>query len=211
MEITADELEGIKKYLADKKNNEFSELANNCTTVATTIWNTALFDKPELHVKANYTGFANEPISLYVELGFMRSKTELEGYGGWDFAPSTLAFKTESKESDASKDSKSVTVKKANTMTVKGKTAVVKYNVLKKTSKTLKRSKVLTVKNAKGTVTYKKLSGKAKIKIIKKNGNVTVSKGLKKGLYKMKVKVSASGNAQYKSASKTVTFKIKVK
>jgi hypothetical protein len=211
LEITADELDAIEKYVSDKNNNKFSFLNENCTASASNIWNTALFDKPELHVKANYSGFMVDPVSLYVELGLMRNKTGLEGYGGTDFVPRTLAYKTESKDGGSSQDGKSKTVKKANTLTVKGKTATVKYNVLKKKGKTLKRSSVLTVKNAKGTVTYKKLSGKAKIKIIKKNGNVTVGKGLKKGLYKVKVKVSASGNAQYKSGSKTVIFKIKVK
>ena len=38
-----------------------------------------------------------------------------------------------------------------------------------------------------------------------------MKKGLKKGTYKVKVKVKAAGNANYKaSAWKTVTFKIKV-
>ena len=41
------------------------------------------------------------------------------------------------------------------------------------------------------------------------NGKVTVKKGLKKGTYKVKVK--AAGNKNYKAATKTVTFKIKVK
>jgi hypothetical protein len=41
---------------------------------------------------------------------------------------------------------------------------------------------------------------------------VTVKKGLKKGTYKVRVKVRAAGNSNYKaSAWKTVTFRIKVK
>ena len=43
------------------------------------------------------------------------------------------------------------------------------------------------------------------------NGKVTVKKGLKKGTYKVKVKVKAAGNKNYKAATKTVTFKINVK
>ena len=208
VEITADELAAFKNYVSDSSKNHFEFFDRNCTAASSAIWNATLFDKPELNVKANYTGFSIDPVSLYVELGLMRSKTGLEGYGGIDFVPRTLAYKSESKKSEPSKQP---AAKKANPMTVKGKTAAVKYEVLKKKNKTVKRSKVLTVKNAKGTVTYKKLSGKAKIKIIKKNGNVTVGKGLKKGLYKVKVKVSAGGNSQYKAVSKTATFKIKVK
>ena len=50
-----------------------------------------------------------------------------------------------------------------------------------------------------------------KIVINSKTGNITVKKGLKKGTYKVKVKVTAAGNTDYKKVTKTVTFKIKVK
>jgi endo-1,4-beta-xylanase len=40
---------------------------------------------------------------------------------------------------------------------------------------------------------------------------VTVKKGLKKGTYKVRVRVTASGNDSHKPVSKTVTFKVKVK
>ena len=41
---------------------------------------------------------------------------------------------------------------------------------------------------------------------------MTVKKGLKKGKYKVKVKVTAAGNANYEaSGAKTVTFTVKVK
>ena len=41
---------------------------------------------------------------------------------------------------------------------------------------------------------------------------VTVKKGIKKGTYKVKVKVKAAGNNKYKaSAWKTVTFRVNVK
>ena len=45
-----------------------------------------------------------------------------------------------------------------------------------------------------------------------KTGKVTVKKRLKKGTYKVIVKVKAAGNANYKaSAWKTVTFKVQIK
>ena len=97
--------------------------------------------------------------------------------------------------------------KKANTLTVKGKTAKVKYG--KKA--TLKVSKVLTIKKAKGKKTFVKKSGKTQITISKKTGKVTVKKGLKKGTYKVKVAVTAAGNDSYKAKTVIKTFKIKVK
>ncbi len=45
----------------------------------------------------------------------------------------------------------------------------------------------------------------------KNNGKVTVKKGLKKGIYKIKVTITAAGNSIYRKASRTVTYKIKVK
>ena len=50
-----------------------------------------------------------------------------------------------------------------------------------------------------------------KSSINKKSGKVTIKKGLRKGTYKVTVKVSAAGNADYKSKTKEVTFKMIVK
>ena len=103
--------------------------------------------------------------------------------------------------------------KAANPLAVKAKTAKVKYSTLKKKAQTLAVSKVVTFsKKGQGTMTYAKASGNKKITINKKTGKVTVKKGLKKGTYKVKVKIKAAGNSNYKaSAYKTVTFKIIVK
>ncbi len=97
---------------------------------------------------------------------------------------------------------------KKNTIYAKGKTAAVKYS--KKKNRTIKRSKAITVKKAKGAVTYKKSKGNKKIKVAK-NGKITVVKGLKKGTYKVKIKVKAAGEGLYKPATKTVTVKVVVK
>lgn len=101
----------------------------------------------------------------------------------------------------------------ANPLSVKGRTASVKYSALKKKNATLKTAAVIRfVKKGQGTLTYTKASGSSKITIAKKTGKVTVKKGLKKGTYKVKVKIKAAGNTNYKaSAVKTVTFKVKVK
>ncbi len=101
--------------------------------------------------------------------------------------------------------------KKANPLTVKGKTASVAYSKVKKAAQSLGVSKVLAISKAQGTVTYSKVSGNAKITINKKTGKVTIKKGLKKNSYKVKVKVTAAGNKTYAKGSKTKTFTIKVK
>ena len=100
--------------------------------------------------------------------------------------------------------------KAANPLTVKVKTATIKYKAVKKKTQTLARTRVLTVSKNQGKVTYRKLSGNKKI-LISKAGKVTVKKKLKKGTYKVKAKVSAAGNAYYKAGSRTVTFRIKVR
>ena len=100
--------------------------------------------------------------------------------------------------------------KKANTLSVKGKTVKVKFAKLKKKKQTIAINKAMTVSNAQGAVTYAKASGNKKITVAK-NGKITVKKGLKKGSYKVKIKVTAAGNDEYNAAVKTVTVTIKVK
>ena len=83
---------------------------------------------------------------------------------------------------------------------------------VKKKNQTLAVSKVLTLTKGTGSCVFVKLSGNKKVTINKSTGKVTVKKKLKKGTYKIKVKVMSTGNAIYKSSVwKTVTFKIKVK
>ncbi len=109
--------------------------------------------------------------------------------------------------------------KAANPMTLKAKTVKVKRKALKKKAKSIARTKAFTVSKAKGKLSYKLVSVKKgkknfrkKFKVNAKTGKITVKKGLKKGTYKVKVKVRANGNANYKaSAWKTVTFKVRVK
>ena len=107
--------------------------------------------------------------------------------------------------------------KKANTLTVKVKKPTVKYSKLKKKNQVIALKKAMTVSKAQGTVTYKLSSAKKGKKNFKKyfkvakNGNITVKKGLKKGTYKVKIKVTAAGNSTYKAKTKTVTVTIKVK
>ena len=102
--------------------------------------------------------------------------------------------------------------KAANPLKIKAKTATSKYSKLKKKNQTLKVSEVIKViKKGQGKVTYAKTSGNKKITINKKTGKITVKKGTKKGTYKIKVKVTAAGNNNYKKGSKIVTVKVKIK
>jgi hypothetical protein len=48
-------------------------------------------------------------------------------------------------------------------------------------------------------------------KVSRKSGKITVRKGLRRGTYKVKVKVAAPGDANHLPKSKTVTIKIKVR
>lgn len=98
--------------------------------------------------------------------------------------------------------------KAKNPMTVKASKKTVKYKKLAKKKITVK---AITVKKAQGKVTYKKVKAAKGISINKKTGKITFKKGMKKGTYKIKVKVTAKGTANYKSGSKTVTVTIKVK
>ncbi len=100
--------------------------------------------------------------------------------------------------------------KNANTLYAKGKTVKVKKATVKKKSVKIKRAKAITVKNAVGALSFKKAKGNKKITVAK-NGKITVKKGLKKGTYKIKIKVTAAGNDEYKAVTKTVTVKIRVK
>ena len=102
-----------------------------------------------------------------------------------------------------------VVTKKKQPMSVKAVLKSVSFKALKKAKKIVKGA--LVIKKNQGKVTYKKLSGSKKLTINKTTGKITVKKGTKKGLYKIKVKVSAKGNANYKAGSKTVTVKIRVK
>lgn len=103
---------------------------------------------------------------------------------------------------------KTFTIKKAaNPVTVKAASKKVKYTALKKAKAVVSP---LTVKKNQGKLTYTKLSGIKKITVNAKTGKFTVNKGLKKATYKVKVRVTAKGNSNYKSAKITKTVVIKV-
>ncbi len=96
VDITADELELMKAYLANPDNNYYSIFTMNCGTGAVKVWNSTLSDKPELHISGSYTGFAAEPESIHFQIGDLTAKDKVfkyDGEGGKDFYPRTLAHK----------------------------------------------------------------------------------------------------------------------
>ena len=88
------------------------------------------------------------------------------------------------------------------------KAKVVKRSAVAKKERVLS---VIKVKGAKGKVKYKKQRGSTKLSVNAKNGKIIVKKDTKKGLYKIRVKVTACKKGKYKAAKKVVTVKVRVK
>ncbi len=106
---------------------------------------------------------------------------------------------------------------KANPMKAKAKTVKVKAKKLKKKGRNVQ---AVAVTGAQGAVTYKLVKVKAKKKLLKQakkkiklaaGGKLKLGKKLKKGTYKVTVRVSVAGNASYKPATQDVVVKLKVK
>ena len=98
--------------------------------------------------------------------------------------------------------------KAANPVKATGKKATMAFS--KKKNRALPVKKIASVRAAKGKVTYKKLSGNKKITMAT-TGKLTVKKGLARGVYTLKVKVTAAGTANFKAGNKTVKCTIRVK
>ncbi len=104
VEITEDELAAMEKYISDPGNNYYSLFVKNCATGSVDIWNAALFDRPELQLNGSYTGVVVEPESLYVEIGLLALRKELDGEGGKDFYPRSVAYNDAVKDAIAKID-----------------------------------------------------------------------------------------------------------
>lgn len=101
--------------------------------------------------------------------------------------------------------------KAGNGLSVSGKTYKIKRSKVKKKAKTVAASSVMTVRGANGALRYAKVSGSKKLSINAYNGAVTIKKKTKKGTYKMKVNVTALGDANHYGSKRQVTIKVKVK
>ena len=115
----------------------------------------------------------------------------------------TYSVKITGKGKYAGKVSSSYTIKKATQkkLTVKNGYKTKKASTFKKKAKSY-TFKVSGVKD-KAKVTYQRSSKK----IVVKNGKITLAKGIKKGTYRVTVKVAATKN--YKATTKTIKIKVK--
>ncbi len=185
------------------------------------------------------TGSVSQEFNTYkgIEEGAMLFLNKKDtGYSSWDLGDYTVtvSFNKDRKFNESyylnNQDGTlhfTITAKqkKANTLQVSRRTIKVSLKKLKKYG-TVVRKNAVTVSKNKGTVKYqlKKITVKnkknkfvksakyaRKISINKKSGKVTIKKDLRNGIYKITVKVSAAGNADYKSKTKEVTFKMIVK
>jgi hypothetical protein len=113
---------------------------------------------------------------------------------------------TTTKTTSAAKNTSS---KKANPAKITKKNKTVKAALLIKKSITYKAIKVT---KAKGKISYKvKKKDKKKVLALKKNGNVRIKKGAKKGKYNMTVLVIVGGKNKYKPISKKVKITVTVR
>ncbi len=102
----------------------------------------------------------------------------------------------------------SLELKDAQTMKVTASKKTVRSSAVRKKTKTVKAIKV---SDAKGAVSYRKLSGSKRLTVNMTSGKIKVKKGTRKGTYRIKVEVKASGDDNFTAGSKTVTVKVKVK
>ena len=101
-------------------------------------------------------------------------------------------------------------VKAAQPMKVKAVKRTVKSATLQKKTVAVARPIKFTTKPA-GKVTYKKVSGAKGLTVNTSTGKVSVKRGTKKGTYKIRVKVTAAGNANYKAGARAITCVVVVK
>lgn len=102
-------------------------------------------------------------------------------------------------------------IKKATQkMTVISIAKTVKYSAVKKKAQPLK--KPIFVLKSIGKLTYTRVKkGSSKYLTVSKNGKISLKKKTPKGKYKLKLKITAKGDKNYKSCSKTVTVNVQVK
>lgn len=96
----------------------------------------------------------------------------------------------------------------ANPMKVKKTVRTLNYKVVKDRDRTVKP---LSVTGQKGALTYVKTSGSDKLTVNKQTGKVTVKKGTKKGVYKVKIRITAAGDADYQPQTEVTQVEIKIK
>jgi hypothetical protein len=158
-----------------------------------------------------YTGKEQKPAVTTVKDGTSTLLASVYAitYSGTCKKPGSYKVTVTLKGNYSGKDSRNFSIVKApNPMTVKTANKTVKFPTVKKKAVTVK---AITVTWAQGTVRYKKVNGKSYFTVNKSTGKIKVKKGTPKGTYNVKVRVTATGNNNYKSLIKTVSLRIIVK
>lgn len=106
-------------------------------------------------------------------------------------------------------------LKAKNTLTVSPKSVKVSASKLKKDARTILRKNAMTVLKAKGTVTFSLLkmapaASSEYFQVDKTNGNILIAKGLKAGTYRLKIRITAAGDENYKKLSQPVIVTVTV-
>ena len=168
-----------------------------------------------------YTGKLEPETTYYVYVATYNIKSGFSAftnlYSEWSdpIVVKTAAEKKAQTTNDKNDDTSDMSARKTNPMTVKGRTVAIRYKKIKQKTQTVSRKKAVKLSKAKGKVTYKLLGVTKKkfkkyFKVNARTGKITVKKGLKKGSYKLKIRITATGNSSYKKISKTAKVTINI-
>ena len=162
----------------------------NTTITCSTLTYTGKKQTPKT-IKVQYKTKSGKKVTLKAGTDYTVKVTSGKNAG-------TYSVKITGKGKYAGKVSSSYTMKK---LTVKNGYKTKKASTFKKKAKSY-TFKVSGVKD-KAKVTYQRSSKK----IVVKKGKITLAKGIKKGTYRVTVKVAATKN--YKATTKTIKIKVK--
>ena len=132
------------------------------------------------------------------------SKTEGASKGDKGNSKNEEADKTGDLEDDEASSSKNK--KEQQCIEVAKKTYALSYKALKKKAKKIE----LDVSSYEDQIRFQKISGNSKIKV-SKAGVVTIPAKMKKGTYKIKIKICVDETKDYYGAQKNVVFTFKIK
>ena len=207
----------LKKTTADDKDFAETEKAPTdpsaikAQTITVTVKNTKGVVSKKYGDKAFYlgakakTGLTYKSSNTKIATVDSKGKVTIKGVG-------TVKITITAKASTSYKAAtKTMTIKVAKATPVlktKITSKAISYSALRK------KSQVFTLgasTSSKGTLTYAKASGSSAFTVNRTNGKITVKKGLKKGTYKIKVKIYSKATTRYNAGSKTVLVTVKVK
>ncbi len=161
--------------------------------------------KNYIKVKGNdniniYASTGNINLEGGLDVGTYELEVDVNALGDANYKPSSQTVKF------------SITVKHiSNTLNVVGSDIKLKHKKLAKKKKKIELSEVIsTYDEGQGEKTYSLESTSSKIKLTKK-GKIKVKKGIKKGKYNVKISVTAAGDKNTASVTKSVTVKFKIK